>query len=159
MASMPPAELEQQSVKQLRDFSFTLREGRTEDAQALGVICFDAFKAFNESVGTDYKMDFHSIEMSVEDRAKQERATSIRLTQVAPNTKSFALFLSLGFIPKYCFGAFCGTVEPEQVEAAASSVGLALNPDAVVRLMQEADVPACAQFFKDTNGYERLPAL
>ncbi|CAM6094388.1 unnamed protein product [Calypogeia fissa] len=65
MASMPPAELEQQSVKQLRDFSFTLREGRTEDAQALGVICFDAFKAFNESVGIDYKMDFHSIEMSV----------------------------------------------------------------------------------------------
>ncbi|CAM6123864.1 unnamed protein product [Calypogeia fissa] len=115
MASMPPAELEQQSVKQLRDFSFTLREGRTEDAQALGVICFVAFKAFNESVGTDYKMDSHSIEMSVE---------VIRACLEGPGT-----------------------------------VGLALNPDAVVRLMQEADVAACAQFFKDTNGYERLPAL
>ncbi|CAM6123868.1 unnamed protein product [Calypogeia fissa] len=96
---------------------------------------------------------------SLLDRAKQEGATSIRLKQVAANTKSFSLYLSLGFNPGDCFGVFWGTAEPERVEAAASSVGLALNRDAVVRPMQEADVASCAQFFKEANGYGRLTGI
>lgn len=224
MAAMEQEREDKGSGMKSPKFSVSVREAKPDDAEALGVICFNAFKTFNDSVGIDYTMDFTSVGMATEfmrscvegpekaycgivavddetgqllgsgylhnsdsdiysigpvsvdpdrssqgvgrlimsamiDKAKQDGATSLRLIQVAPNTRSFALYASLGFVARDCFAVFWAALEPAQAAAAASALGFAPSPDAVVRLMEEADVGACSSLFKEVNGYSRSAGI
>jgi hypothetical protein len=61
MAEIEPVTQQEDLGSKAQKSAFSLRRGTVEDADALGVICYEAFKTFNDSVGIDYKMDFRDI--------------------------------------------------------------------------------------------------
>eukprot|EP01018_Ginkgo_biloba_P001695 Gb_24961 [translate_table: standard] len=83
------------------------------------------------------------------DKAKATNALSIRLVQMAPNTKSFALYGKVGFRPVECVSyfecSFHGNVHPQVI-------GM---PGFQIRRMEAFDVHSCSMLHKNVTGYER----
>src|SRR5687768_1325724 len=83
------------------------------------------------------------------DKSDQLGKSSIRLVQVSSNVKSFALYASMGFVPKEQLAAIYGQV-PEKVAAPYLN-----HAEYATRKMQESDVEACAELYQSVNGVSR----
>lgn len=110
-----------------------------DDITAPGPISVDN-KTQNGGVGRALMQEVIDYSYSIE---KKE----IRLVQVSNNTKSYALYASMGFEPRETMTAIVGYVDPN---------GSYINNEWVVRDMEERDAKACDELFKSTNQFSRF---
>jgi len=82
------------------------------------------------------------------ERAKATNATSIRLVQIAANTKSFSLYAKLGFQPVECVSYFEGSMDKKL------HTGASVIPGFKVKRMEESDVHACSELYKSALGHD-----
>lgn len=112
-----------------------------ESVQAIGPVFVDP-DCSNKGVGK-------TLMNALIERAKATNATSIRLAQIAANTKSFSLYAKLGFQPVECISYFEGSMDKKLYTEAS------VIPGFRVKMMEESDVHACSELHKSVLGHER----
>ncbi|KAH9300477.1 hypothetical protein KI387_012060, partial [Taxus chinensis] len=83
------------------------------------------------------------------DRANATNAKSIYLAQIAANTKSFSLYVKLGFRPVECITYFGGSMDKSLYTWESGKEGFNVRP------MEESDVRACSELHNSVLGHER----
>lgn len=112
-----------------------------ETVQAIGPLFVDPDRS-NKGVGM-------ALTNALIERANATNAMSIRLVQIAANTKSFSLYAKLGFQPVECISYFEGSMD-EKLNSGTSVI-----PGFKVKMMEESDVHACSELHKSVLGHER----